>query len=280
MHKLITELAYLRTFALVRKHFDSEIQYGATFLNNVIDFYGASPRANTNKVDESFVKMMEHFGIILNKLLLYQNTIQFRSNYGKSFIVRFLLICDMAVKIVNKIKFNEYVKARIATSDGSSVPLDGAGCACGDADLPFHSENDYVVDNVNYFEKDFVKEVETKFCEVPSKMLTISDRRKFCSKLKSLKSLKYQLDIVSAAQTMDPLLVENFINCWNSFQKCFLHIVFKHFVDLSNHSFIYCIAMFLDQYVQLKIELKQYIETSEAESRQNIPYYKLKWPKI
>lgn len=112
-----------------------------------------------------------------------------------------------------------------------------------------------------YMEKDIINQI-LKFCEnVPGGKW----KQELCEQTNLL--LQYK-NTISNMNTITIEIIDEYKYVWDQFQYNLLRLMFKNFITFYNLGFIACLNTFLDQQIQLKIELLQIrnknVETIES----------------
>lgn len=250
---LLNKLTALRTFPFARNF--RELTKVDEFLNNVIDFYEQPHQISFESVKSAFDTMLEQLGKLLHKVLLRQIDLVQRSKYGQIFTAQLFNIGVLAVNILYTIYYHANIEYGIS----------GAEHFYGTNFAKIKSTDDLYYfrfcreSMLPYSEQNVLQEVEDKFCSElkmssPSSNPKCIDKINFCIKMTKFKSAKNQLDIATAFNTLNSNLIANYIDSWNSFQGCLINLIFKNFIDLCRKNTTRNITIFLDQYIQLKIE--------------------------
>lgn len=253
--ELLNKLTALRTFPFVRNF--KELTKVDEFLNNVIDFYEQPNQTLFESVKSAFDTMLEELGMLLHKVLLRQNDLVQRSKYGQNFIVQLFNIGVLAVNILYTIHYHASIEGGILGAENfhgdNFAKIESTGDLhyfrlCSESMLP-------------YSEQIVWQALEDKFCSGLTTLKMSSspkcvDKINFCIKMTKFKSAKNQLDIASAFNTLSSTLIASYIDRWDSFQGCLISLIFRNFIDLCRKNTTRNIVIFLDQYIQLKIEYR------------------------
>lgn len=220
-------------------NFESEVakeprraKYWHNYTDSIREYIALPTESKFQTVHREFYKVLDVIHWLLHETLLAQVDLESRTG-GHQRQLQYITMVRKALALLSLVW--KHVRSTNISLGKPVFDIDykeGATCPFSDV----------------YVEQKFLAYLQTMCEHVHGKKF----KHDMCNALNTLKRIKHRIDLSKPHSVQ---MIDEYVAVWNVFQQMFMELVFANFVKLANAGIMPCLQIFLDQQIQLKIDL-------------------------